>query len=182
MSRIGKKPIQIPVGVTVTEENGMFTVKGPKGEVSRRFHASIQVTQSSGAALVDVKHKDDRFERALWGTFASHLSNMIEGVSRGFQKQLEVNGVGYRVAAQGADLKLELGFSHPVIFQMPSGVKAAIEKNVITLSGIDKEAVGKAAAELRALRPPEPYKGKGIKYMDELIRRKAGKAAKAAGA
>lgn len=182
MSRIGKKPIAIPPGVTVTETGRLLVVKGPKGELSRPVHELVTITIADGAVSVDVARKDDTFERSLWGTFGAHVRNMIHGVTMGFKKQLEINGVGYKAAMQGKDLKLEVGYSHPVIFEIPAGLKASVEKNVITLEGFDKDLIGKIAAELRAVKPPEPYKGKGLKYLEETIRRKAGKAAKAAGA
>ncbi len=182
MSRVGKKLITIPAGVTLTVANGEIRVKGPKGELVRSVHPAVTITVADNTCTVDVANKEEKSERSLWGTFGAHIRNMIEGVTNEFSKKLEVNGVGYRVAAQGKDLKLEVGFSHPVIFPMPATVKATIEKNVITLVSADKELLGKTAAEIRAIRKPEPYKGKGIKYMDETIRRKAGKAAKAAAA
>lgn len=182
MSRIGKKSIHIPAGVTLLVGDGIVTVKGPKGELQRVLHPLVHVTVTGDEAKVTVLNETDKFQRSLWGSFGSHLFNMIEGVTVGFQKQLEVNGVGYRVALQGKDVKLEVGFSHPVIYAMPATVTATIEKNMITLHSPDKELLGRVAAEIRHIRPPEPYKGKGIKYSDEVIRRKAGKAAKAASA
>lgn len=179
MSRIGKKAINIPQGVTVSVENGIILVTGPKGKLQRPLHPAVSVLFEDGNAMVDVKNKEEKSERALWGAFAAHLINMIDGVTKGFEKKLEINGVGYRVAMQGKDLKLDLGFSHPVIFPIPAGLTAATEKNIITISGIDKEVLGGICAEIRSLRKPEPYKGKGIKYIDETIRRKAGKAGKA---
>lgn len=180
MSRIGKKTTLIPNGVTVTAENGVLTVQGPKGTLSRPIHKLVTITVEDGMASVSVKKETVKFERSLWGTFSAHISNMVQGVTEGFKKQLEVNGVGYRVAMQGTELKIEVGYSHPVMFKIPAGITASVEKNVITIEGADKEVVGQVAAEIRAIRKPEPYKGKGIKYMDEVIRRKAGKAAKAA--
>lgn len=182
MSRIGKKPISIPAGVTVTVAEGMVRVKGPKGELARPFHSLVSVVVADGVCTVDVAQKEEKKERALWGTTAAHIRNMVEGVTVGFKKQLEINGVGYRVAMQGKDVKLEVGYSHPVVYQMPGEVKAAVEKNVLTLESSNKDLLGKVAAEIRAIRKPEPYKGKGIKYNEEIIRRKAGKAAKAAAA
>ena len=181
MSRIGKQTIHIPSGVTVEQKDGQLTVRGPKGELARQVSPLVSVTIADGTVAVDVVHKEDKQERSLWGTTAAHIVNMIAGVSTGFTKQLEVNGVGYRVAMEGADVKLEVGFSHPVVYSMPAEVSASVEKNVITLSSADKELLGQVAAEIRRIRKPEPYKGKGIKYVDEIIRRKAGKAAKAAG-
>lgn len=169
----------IPSGVTVTVKDGVVFVKGPKGELSRIIHPLVTVTVVDNSVLVDVVNKEEKSERSLWGTFAAHIRNMIEGVTAGFKKQLEINGVGYKVALQGKDLKLDVGYSHPVIFDMPTEVKAQVEKNIMTLESANKELLGKIAAEIRAVRKPEPYKGKGIKYLDETIRRKAGKAAKA---
>ena len=180
MSRIGKQTTEIPQGVTLEVKDGFVIVKGSKGELKRKLHDLVEVKVENGAVVCDVKNKEDKVERSLWGTFSSHLKNMIVGVSAGFQKKLEINGVGYRVAMQGTDLKLEVGYSHPVIYKVADGVEASVEKNVITLESPDKELLGRVASEIRAVRKPEPYKGKGIKYMDEVIRRKAGKAAKAA--
>lgn len=182
MSRIGKKSIPIPSGVTVTVQNGVVVVKGPKGELRRTIHPAVTVTVVDGMCKVDVSNQEEKKERSLWGTFGAHIRNMVQGVTKEFEKKLEMNGVGYRVATQGKDLKLEVGFSHPVIYQLPAEVKATVEKNMITLASIDKDLLGQTAAELRGIRKPEPYKGKGIKYAEETIRRKAGKAAKAAAA
>ena len=182
MSRIGRKPIPIPAGVAVTVGERAVEVKGPKGTLIRSIHPAVSVRVDGAEVMVDVPHKEDKKERALWGTFAAHIRNMIAGVTVPYKKQLEVQGVGFRVALQGKDLKLDIGFSHPVMFVLPTDVTASVEKNVITLESADKECLGKVAAEIRNLKKPEPYKGKGIKYMDEVIRRKAGKAAKAAAA
>ena len=177
MSRIGKKPITIPSGVTVDIKDQTVTVKGPKGELHIALHPLVSVSQNEQDLIVDVKKKEDQGEKALWGTFGSILGNMVQGVTEGFTKQLEVNGVGYKVALQGKKLVLNVGYSHPVEFEIPEGLTAEVEKNVITLTGADKQLLGHTAAEIRKIRKPEPYKGKGIKYMDEEIRRKAGKAA-----
>ena len=179
MSRIGKQIIEIPAGVTVTATDDSITVKGPKGELTRPTHSLVSVVLNENTVSVDVVNKENKLERSLWGTFASHIKNMIVGVTEGYKKELEVNGVGYRVAMQGTDLKIEVGFSHPVIYKVIPEVKASVEKNKITIEGIDKEKVGQVASEIRSIKKPEPYKGKGIKYIDEVIRRKAGKAAKA---
>jgi len=178
MSRIGKQTIQIPTGVTAQMESGVLKVKGPKGELTRVIHSLVTIAIQDGNLTVDVVKKEDKKERSLWGSFASHAKNMVIGVTEGYKKQLEINGVGYKVALQGKDLRLELGFSHPIVFAAPEGITFIIEKNVVTVEGIDKELVGKVTSEIRALRKPEPYKGKGIKYIDEIIRRKAGKTAK----
>ncbi|MFK7784177.1 MAG: 50S ribosomal protein L6, partial [Crocinitomicaceae bacterium] len=163
------------VTVEVTEEQ--ITVKGPKGTLVRAAHPLVTVSVTDGVISVDVQNKEERQERSLWGTYSSHLANMVEGVQNGFKKQLEINGVGYKVAMQGTDLKIEVGFSHSVIYNIPETVLATVEKNVITLESPDKELLGKTAAEIRSIRPPEPYKGKGIKYVGEELRRKAGKSA-----
>lgn len=179
MSRIGKQIITIPSGVEVRVEGGKVMVKGPKGTLERMLHPLVMVVIDGTTVRVDISDKEDGMQRALWGTFAAHLKNMVEGVTKGFEKKLEVNGVGYRVAMQGKDIKLEVGFSHPVVYAMPPEVVASIEKNVITLTSSDVEKLGKTASEIRAIKKPEPYKGKGIKYLDEVVRRKAGKSASA---
>lgn len=178
MSRIGKQKIELPAGVTVElKDNNTVVVKGPKGQIERVFDSRVILVKEDNVVGVDVKNKEEKSERSIWGTYSSHLKNMVDGVSQGFKKQLEINGVGYKVAMQGKDLKLEVGFSHPVIFNIPEGAQASVEKNVITLESINKELLGQTASELRAIRKPEPYKGKGIKYVEEVIRRKAGKTA-----
>ena len=182
MSRIGKQTIQIPAGVTVEVKENVVRVKGPKGELHRPLPSALSVRLDAGALTVLSARNEEKKDRALWGTYASHIKNMVVGAAEGFQKQMEVNGVGFRVAVQGKDLRLEVGFSHPVLYAVPDGIKAAVEKNVITIAGADKELVGRVATEIRGIRKPEPYKGKGIQYVGEVIRRKAGKAAKAAAA
>lgn len=182
MSRIGRKIIIIPSGVTLTvAEQNQVTVVGPKGQLVRTLPAVVQVTVADGTATVSVSNPTNGDQRALWGLWRKLLANMVEGVSAGFSKKLELNGVGYRVAVQGNKVVMSLGFSHPVEFLLPDGITGVAENNSLTISGIDKEQVGQIAATIRSLRKPEPYKGKGIKYSDEVIRRKAGKAAKAAG-
>ena len=182
MSRIGKQLIKIPSDVNVSIKDGVVVVKGPKGELKRVLNKLVTLNVKDNTVTVDVQNKEDKKERSLWGTFAAHVKNMVKGVTVGFKKQLEINGVGYRVALAGTDLKLEVGFSNPVIYKMPKEVKAGVEKNLITLESVDKEMLGRVAAEIRTIRKPEPYKGKGIKYVEETIRRKAGKAAKTAAA
>jgi len=179
MSRIGKQPILIPAGVDVTIENGVITVKGAKGMLTQKIHPVVTVTKNDSLLHVNVADPEQKDHRALWGLFQRLIANMVAGVTKGFEKQLEVNGVGYKVALSGKKLTLHLGFSHPIDIMLPDGVDDKIEKNVITLSSIDKQLVGEIAAHIRKLRKPEPYKGKGIKYVDEVIRRKAGKAGKA---
>lgn len=184
MSRIGKQPVVIPSGVELTVNGSTVTVKGPKGQLETTLHANASVTVADGEAgkeaTVVMTDLNSKLNRSLWGTTRSNLQNMIVGVTEGYTKQLEVNGVGYKVAVNGNTVKLDVGFSHPVEYKLPEGVKAEAEKNLITLTSIDKQLVGQVAAEIRKVRKPEPYKGKGIKYVDEVIRRKAGKAAKAA--
>lgn len=180
MSRIGKQTINIPQGVDITiAEGNVVSVKGPKGTLTRTFVPEVTVTTADGVANISVQNESLKKERALWGTFLAHLQNMVTGVTEGFKKQLEINGVGYRVSMQGKDLKVEAGYSHPVIYTVPEGITVSTEKNIITVEGNDNQQVGQVAAEIRKIRKPEPYKGKGIKYTDEQIRRKAGKAAKA---
>lgn len=177
MSRIGKKTIQIPAGVTVEFKDGIVKVTGPKGTLEKSVNKLVSINIVDNTVTVDVVNKEEKSERSLWGTFGSHIKNMIDGVTVGYKKQLEINGVGYKVSMQGKDLKLEVGFSHPVIFDIPAGVTASTDKNIINLEGNDKEVLGQTAAEIRDVKKPEPYKGKGIKYMEEVIQRKAGKTA-----
>lgn len=179
MSRIGKLPVTIPAGVSVEQNGHTFTVKGPKGELSATFLPVVTVTIADGIATVT--RQDDSIEaRSAHGLTRQLLKNMITGVSEGFEKRLEMKGVGYRAAAEGdKKLVLSVGFSHPVPITAPDNVSFKVEKNVIVVSGIDKQTVGQIAAVIREVRPPEPYKGKGIMYVGEKIRRKAGKAAKA---
>lgn len=178
MSRIGKQPINIPDGVTVTNENNLITVKGPKGELAQQMHGDVIIEQKDNQVLVTVKDKEEKSQRSLWGLVRKLIANMVDGVTKGFEKKLEVNGVGYKVELKGKDLHFQLGYSHPIDYKAPEGIEFSVEKNVITVAGKDKQQVGQTAAEIRAFRKPEPYKGKGIKYSDETIRRKAGKAAK----
>jgi large subunit ribosomal protein L6 len=176
MSRIGKKIVTIPTRVTVDIKNSEFKVKGPKGELVQKIHPHITITQTPEGLVVKTAHETDKKDRALWGTFASLLENMVEGVTNGFKKQLEINGVGYKASLKGANLSLEVGFSHPVEITPPSGaIKFTVEKNIITVEGIDKQLVGEIAAQIRQVRKPEPYKGKGIRYEKEVVRRKQGK-------
>ena len=177
MSRIGKLPIAIPSGVTITIEPAEITVAGSKGTLKQFTMPEITVTQEEGDVIVK-RSNDDPKNRAKHGLMRALINNMVQGVSHGFSKKLEINGVGYRVVAQGAGLKLNLGFSHDVIFSLPTGITAVVDANTITVSGIDKQQVGQVAAEIRALKKPEPYKGKGIKYEGERIIRKSGKSGK----
>ena len=180
MSRIGKKPIAIPAGVTVTINGQDITVKGPKGELS--FNARPEITVAvEGSEIIVTRANDQKESRALHGLTRSIVSNMVEGVSNGFKKELEVNGVGYRVSKQGNDLVMNLGYSHQVRMDEVEGVTVEVPSaNSIIITGADKQKVGQFAAEVREKRPPEPYKGKGIKYVDEYIIRKEGKAGKSA--
>lgn len=175
MSRLGKQPIQVPANVDVTFDAGVLVVKGPKGELRRTILEDISVTIDGKS--VDVKMaKDTKRARALWGTYAAHLRNMITGVTEGFKKVMQIEGVGYKAEAQGNNkIKLSVGFSHPVELVAPAGIEVTTEKGTITVSGIDKDAVGQFAADIHAVKPPEPYKGKGIKYQGEFIIRKQGK-------
>jgi large subunit ribosomal protein L6 len=177
MSRVGKQPIQIPSGVTIAVDNGYITVNGPKGELKQFTMPGVKLNQMDGTLTVG-RANDERQNRARHGLMRTLVSNMVTGVTQGFEKKLEINGVGYRVQQQGQDLKFNIGFSHDVVYKVPQGVTASVEQNVITISGTDKQRVGQAAAEIRALKKPEPYKGKGIKYSDERIIRKSGKSGK----
>jgi large subunit ribosomal protein L6 len=177
MSRIGKLPIKVPSGVTITVDPDLVTVAGSKGTLKQFTMPGITVKQDGEEVLV-TRTNDEPQNRAKHGLMRSLLSNMVTGVSAGFSKQLEINGVGYRVSLAGSGLKFNLGFSHEVNYTLPQGITATVEQNVITISGIDKQQVGQVAAEIRALKKPEPYKGKGIKYVGERIIRKSGKSGK----
>jgi large subunit ribosomal protein L6 len=179
MSRVGKMPIAIPSGVTITTTDSEITVAGGKGTLTQFTMPGIMVKQE-GDQLVVTRANDEPKTRAKHGLMRALLSNMVNGVSQGFSRKLEINGVGYRVAAQGSDLKLNLGFSHDVIYKVPAGVTTAVEQNTITVTGVSKQQVGQVAAEIRALKKPEPYKGKGIKYVGERLIRKSGKSGKEA--
>lgn len=180
MSRIGKKPITLPAGVEVSINPGNVAVKGPKGNLNVVIHPAVTVELGGEPKelTVTVGHPDNVTEKALWGLTRQLLQNAVSGVQKPFEKSLEFVGVGFKVAAAGPTaLKIEVGFSHPVEFKLPTGIEAKVEKQIVTLSGIDKQLVGETAARIRRIKPPEPYKGKGIKYTDEVIKRKAGKAA-----
>jgi large subunit ribosomal protein L6 len=179
MSRIGKKPIEIPDGVEIKLEGRKVSVKGPKGSLDFLFHQDVEVKMEGKEIQVGVK-KITKQSKALWGLTRVLISNMIEGTTKGFEKQLELQGVGYRMAVSGKKLNMALGFSHPVEVDIPEGLEAKIEKNILSVSGIDKQKVGQFAASIRSLKKVEPYKGKGFRYVGEIVRRKAGK--KAAGA
>jgi large subunit ribosomal protein L6 len=177
MSRVGKQPIDLPSGVTITVDDKKVTVSGTKGTLEQFTMPGVNVAQQENQVMV-TRENDEAVNRARHGLMRSLVNNMVTGVSQGFEKKLEINGVGYRVAQQGAGLKFNLGFSHDVIYNIPAGINVSVEQNVVTISGIDKQQVGQVAAEIRALKKPEPYKGKGIKYVDERIIRKSGKSGK----
>jgi large subunit ribosomal protein L6 len=175
MSRIGKMPIALPNTVTVDVTDGLVRVKGPKGELTRQVPERISIVREDGALRVE-RQSDEPTQRSLHGLTRSLIANMVTGVTDGFTRRLEVNGVGYRAAVSSGNLVLQVGFSHPVLYTAPRGITFAVQANAITISGADKQLVGEVAAQIRHVRPPEPYKGKGIKYAEEVIRRKAGKA------
>lgn len=174
MSRIGKQEIKIPKGVEVTKNGGVVTVKGPKGSLSKIFRDEITINIASGIVTLNT-NRNDKFSKALWGTYASHIKNMIKGVETPYQKKLILEGVGYKSEVKGKEFVFALGFSHPVNVKIPEGITATADKNLITITGIDKELVGSFTAAIRALKKPEPYKGKGMRYENEVIRRKQGK-------
>lgn len=174
MSRIGKNPITIPSGVQLKLEGDLLIAKGPKGELSLKVHPALILEISEREITVKPKTQDKETS-ALWGLFRTLAANLVEGVEKGFSKNLEFQGVGFKAQAQGDKLVLELGFSHPVEIKAPSGISYTVEKNVITVTGIDKQLVGQEAARIRALKKPEPYKGSGIRYQGEVIKKKAGK-------
>ena len=176
MSRIGKRPVTVANGIDVSLDGTTLVAK--KGNLEKRLetHGRVDVN-IDGNEVVFIRKGDDKQSAAYWGTYRALFNNIIVGLDKGFQKSLEINGVGYRAAVQGKVLNLQLGFSHDINFDIPEGLEISVDKNIITIKGTDKQAVGQAAAEIRAFRPPEPYKGKGVKYTDEVIIRKAGKAA-----
>lgn len=174
MSRVGKQIITIPEGTTVSFADGVLTVKGPKGELTKQFKNNIAIT-INGAEITLTPNDDSNFSYALWGTYASHIENMVTGVNTPYQKQLALEGVGFKVNLDGKTLVMNLGFSHDVRMQVPEGIDVVVEKNTITITGVDKEKVGQFAADVRSKKKPEPYKGKGIRYVGEYIRRKQGK-------
>ncbi len=174
MSRIGKQEIQIPTGVKVTKSGNILTIAGPKGTVTKNFRDDITIVINENIIKLDVK-RNDKFSRSLWGTYASHIKNMIAGVQVPYQKKLVLEGVGFKSEVKGKEFHFALGFSHPVVVKIPDTITATADKNNITISGIDKELVGSFAAAVRALKKGEPYKGKGMRYEGEIIRRKQGK-------
>ena len=175
MSRIGKKPVTLPKGVAVEIQGNTVAVKGPKGELRRTLHTEMQVALADGHVTVS-RPSDEKRHKALHGLSRTLVQNMVDGVSKGFSKTLEIQGVGYKAEAKPYGVNLIVGYSHPVKYEAPKGIKISVENNtVVKIEGADKEAVGQVAAELRSVRPPEPYKGKGIRYQGEQVRRKAGK-------
>jgi large subunit ribosomal protein L6 len=182
MSRIGKQPIMLPSGVTAAIADRRVAVRGPKGEISVPLHAAVTVTSANGALAVTVARPQIKDNRALWGLTSRLLQNAVTGVTKGFDRKLEVQGVGFRAEVKGSSIELHLGFSHPVQFSLPKGITSVVEKSVITLSGIDAQLVGETAARLRALRKPDAYHGKGIRYFGEVLKLKPGKAVKGAAA
>ncbi len=191
MSRVGKKPVIIPSGVKVEKSAGVgsafggkdltLTVTGPKGVLTLPLHEKVKIEITDKEVLVDVAGKENKREKALWGLFRALIQNLMDGVTKGFEKKLEVIGVGFKVAMQGTKIVMALGFSHPVEVEIPKGITVVVDKNTIIITGADKQRVGQFAAEIRELKKPEPYKGKGIKYIDEVVIRKAGKVVKVVG-
>lgn len=180
MSRIGKKPILIPTGVSVAVSGNLILVTGPKGELTREIHQNINIEVQKGeigGQIIISPGVSSKKTPALWGLTRSLVANMIEGVTAGYEKKLEIEGIGYRVSVEGNNLIMQLGFSHPVRVEAPVGIKFSVQKNSISVAGIDKELVGETAAKIYSQKPPEPYKGKGIRYKGEIIRRKIGKKA-----
>lgn len=176
MSRIGKLPVKFSEKTQVKIESGFIYVTGPKGELKQQTHSLVNVDIQDNEAHVTVQDPQDRKQRALWGLYRKLINNMVQGVEEGFQKQLEINGVGYKVNVQGENkIVLHVGFSHPVEYDLPEGISASAEGNVITISGIDRQAVGEVAGQIRRIKKAEPYKGKGLKYVGEQIKRKEGK-------
>ncbi len=176
MSRIGKTPVTVPGGIEVSLDGTTLVAK--KGNLEKRLetHGRVDI-DIDGSEVKFIRKGDDKQSSAFWGTYRSLFNNIVIGLDKGFEKSLEINGVGYRAAVEGKTLVLQLGFSHPINYEIPEGLEVKVEKNIITIKGTDKQKVGQAAAEIRSFRPPEPYKGKGVKYTDEVIIRKAGKAA-----
>ena len=176
MSRVGKKPIEAVKGVDIKVAGGQVTVKGPKGELKMALSDEVGVKVENGEVTVTARNPDERKSKAMWGTVRANIQNMVTGVTTGFTKDLELQGVGYRAALKGKDLELSLGYSHPVVYKAPPGITFASAKPTeIKISGADKQTVGQVAAEIRSWRPPEPYKGKGVRKVGEFVRRKEGK-------
>ena len=174
MSRIGKKPVVVPNGVTITLKDGKISVKGPKGTLEKDLPEGVAV-KATKTELTVSRDSDEGAIRARHGLVRALINNMVEGVTKGFERKLEINGVGYKAEVAGDKLNMSLGYSHPIAFALPKGVSAKVEKNIIVLAATDRELLGQTAAKVRSFRPPEPYKGKGIKYLEEFIKRKVGK-------
>ena len=180
MSRIGRKVLPLPKGVTLSQKPGSISVKGPKGELSKPLPDGISVKTEADKLQV-LRADDSRQNRSKHGLMRAHLANMVKGVTEGWNRELEINGVGYRAEVAGDTINMALGYSHPIAFKLPKGVTAKVDKNRVTLSSADRDLVGQTAAKVRELRPPEPYKGKGVKYVEEVIKRKVGKAGATSG-
>ncbi|MDP2709237.1 MAG: 50S ribosomal protein L6 [bacterium] len=177
MSRLGKLPIELPAGTQAKIEKDFIIVKSAKGELKTKLHPKVKLELTEKEIKLSINDQADGREKSLWGLYRTLVKNMVVGVNEGYEKKLEINGVGYRAAVSGDKLTLNVGYSHPVIYQLPAGVKGEVQANIIILNSIDKQLVGETAAQIRKIRKPEPYKGKGIKYVDEILRRKAGKTA-----
>jgi large subunit ribosomal protein L6 len=175
MSRIGRKVLPLPKGVTLAQKEGSVSVKGPKGELTKAVPTGVSIKLEADKITV-LRVDDERQNRARHGLMRAHLANMVKGVTDGWTRELEINGVGYRAEVAGDTINMALGYSHPVVFKLPKGVTAKVDKNKVTLASADRDLVGQIAAKLRELRPPEPYKGKGVKYAEEVIKKKVGKA------
>ena len=175
MSRIGRKVLPVPKGVTLAQKDGSVSVKGPKGELTKAVPTGVSIKAEADKITV-LRVDDERQNRSRHGLMRAHLANMVKGVTEGWTRELEINGVGYRAEVAGDTINMALGYSHPVVFKLPKGVTAKVEKNRVTLTSADRDLVGQIAAKLRELRPPEPYKGKGVKYVEEVIKKKVGKA------
>jgi large subunit ribosomal protein L6 len=175
MSRIGRKVLPLPKGVTLVQKAGSVSVKGPKGELTKAIPTGVSIKTEADKITV-VRENDERQNRAKHGLMRAHLANMVKGVTDGWTRELEINGVGYRAEVAGDTMTMALGYSHPVVFKLPKGVAAKVDKNKVTLTSADRDLVGQTAAKVRELRPPEPYKGKGVKYAEEVIKKKVGKA------
>ena len=175
MSRIGRKVLPLPKGVTLAQKEGSVSVKGPKGELTKAVPTGVTIKAEADKITV-LRVDDERQNRARHGLMRAHLANMVKGVTDGWTRELEINGVGYRAEVAGDTINMALGYSHPVVFKLPKGVTAKVDKNKVTLASADRDLVGQIAAKLRELRPPEPYKGKGVKYAEEVIKKKIGKA------
>jgi large subunit ribosomal protein L6 len=180
MSRIGRKPVVLPKGVSLLQKAGQFAVKGPKGELTKPMPTGVSIKVESDKAVVS-REDDSRQNRSKHGLVRAHLANMVKGVTEGWQRELEINGVGYRAEVTGDSITFALGYSHPIVFKLPKSVTAKVEKNRLILTSADKDTLGQTSAKLRELRAPEPYKGKGVKYAEEVIKKKVGKAAATGG-